>query len=202
MHLGLQGEQLRQYLKKSKTMIETISNNVQGRSSTIGSLRGDESVDFTTRRVRPKFLGEAQQSRDESDLLDSQPSDIRSSIGYRVPWVPPAARVAGDLFELREKFDGVVLSVGEKDFEARLYPSASSGEIVEALFSRDDLNVLDRNSLAPGALFVLTIGYRTIGSSRRRESSFYLRRMPSLTEEHVSQAKARAVQFKNDVQWK
>ena len=119
-----------------------------------------------------------------------------------MPWSPPAPRTAGDEYELREKFDGVVLAVGQNSFEARLFPSEVEDEPLEAEFSNDDLSVNDRALLEPGAMFVLTIGYRTTGSSRRRESSFYLRRMPAMTDEQASQASARATAYRDDVQWK
>ena len=155
---------------------------------TIGPLPGSSHLGFDVSSAR---------------ILDSSVDDAaNTNRRFRVPWSPPAPRAAGDVYELREKFDGVVLSVGSDTFEARLYPSKDDGEPLEAEFSKDDLGINDRNILEPGTMFVLMIGYRTIGSSRRRESFFYLRRMPAMTDEQVSQASARASQYRDDLQWK
>ena len=184
------------------TMIETATSHLQGRESTAATIRRKGSPDFVTRTLGA-LTGGSQMAFDSPRLIDSSINDAEAPRQrFRVPWNPPARKPAGDVYELREKFDGVVLSVGPGNFEARLFPSEENDEPVEAEFAKDDLSVEDRELLEPGALFVLTIGYRTSGSSRRRESYFYLRRMPAMTDEQVNQASARASQHRDDLQWK
>jgi hypothetical protein len=185
-------------------MIETTTSHLPGRESTAATIRRKGSPYLATRTLGALTGGSQMVFGSPSPrLIDSSINDAAPPIQrFRVPWNPPAPKTAGDVYELREKFDGVVLSVGQDNFEARLFPSEASDEPVETEFSKDDLSIEDRALLEPGTMFVLTIGYRTSGSSRRRESYFYLRRMPAMTDEQVSQASVRASQYRDELQWK
>lgn len=183
-------------------MIETTTNHLPGRESTAATIRRKGSPYFVTRTLGA-LAGGSQMAFDSPRLIDSSIIDAETPRRrFRVEWAPPAPKTAGDVYELREKFDGVVVSVGQDNFEARLFPSEGGDEPVETEFSKDDLSIEDRALLEPGTTFVLTIGYRTSGSSRRRESYFYLRRMPAMTEEQVRQASVRASQYRDEIQWK
>ena len=114
----------------------------------------------------------------------------------------PPMRVSKETFSLVEKFDGVVLSVDDKAFVARLFPSEAETHPAVAEFPRSELSDEDQALLFAGAPFVLTIGFRTSGSSRKRESSFYMRRMPAWSEEELNRATERAKTFSETVGWK
>ena len=183
-------------------MSETSTIQQIGCEMTSATTRRRGSPYFATRTLEA-VKGEAQLCVDAERMTDSS---IRLADApfrrYRVQWATPAVKPAGDIYELKEKFDGVVLSVSNDSFDARLFPSQVENEPVEAEFPKDELSPEDRELLEPGAMFVLTIGYRTSGSSRRRESFFYLRRMPSMTGEQVDRASLRASQHRNDLHWK
>jgi hypothetical protein len=183
-------------------MSETAISQSIGRESTSASIQRRGSPYFVTRRLgalrgHSQFGVEAE-NFDDSSIVCADTQRSR----YRVRWAQPDPKPVGDIYELKEKFDGVVLSVGKDSFDARLFPSLVNDEPVEAEFPKDELSAEDQKLLEPGAMFVLNIGYRMSGSSRRRESFFYLRRMPAMTDEEVNRASVRASQYRNDLQWK
>lgn len=138
-------------------------------------------------------------------LLSTDAAENLEGTSFRINRIPGALRpmhVAGDEFELKEKFDGVVLDISDESFVARLFPTEANTHPAEAEFPRTELSPEDQALLELGAPFVLTIGYRKDGAVRRRESSFYMRRLSPLTDTQVREASDRATVFCDAVNWK
>ncbi len=155
---------------------------------------------FVVQSKRRANYAQGTLSAESDQEMGTEKAKVPSFIEYRRAFSP--MRLPQDTFTLAEKFDGVVLSVDDETFVARLFPSEADTGPAEAEFSRKELSEADQPLLFPGAPFVLTIGYRQSGSRLTRESSFYMRRLPTWSDEELNQAAQRAKTFSETVGWK
>lgn len=109
---------------------------------------------------------------------------------------PPAER-----YILLKKYEGFVASRSEHSFCARLFENQSDYPVLEAEFDLEELSETDRELAVEGATMVWTIGYRYEGSTRKRESAIYLRRLPAWTEKEIEQAKRTATELTRGIHW-
>src|SRR5437899_1756674 len=86
-----------------------------------------------------------------------------------------------DRYILLKKYEGFVTSRSEQSFTARLAENASDFPLLAAEFDVEELSETDRELAVEGAAMVWTIGYRYEGSTRKRESAIYMRRLPPWT---------------------
>ena len=84
---------------------------------------------------------------------------------------------SNDRYILLKKYEGFVTSRGERSFTARLFENSSDYPVLEAEFDLEEIDETDRELAIEGAALVWTIGYGYKGSTRKRESSIYLRRL-------------------------
>lgn len=118
--------------------------------------------------------------------------------------VPRAQRVstrAGDRYILLKKYEGVVISRGPQSFTARLFENASDYPAVEAEFDIEELSETDRTLAVEGAPLVWTIGYRYDGSTRKRESAIYLRRLPAWSDQEIEKSARAAEELTRGIHW-
>ena len=119
--------------------------------------------------------------------------------------VPRARRMStrpDDRYILLKKYEGFVTSRGERSFTARLFENVCDYPVVEAEFDMEELSETDRGLAVEGAALVWTIGYGYEGSTRKRESTIYLRRLPPWSEMEIEQGKQMAAELTSGIQWK
>jgi hypothetical protein len=104
-------------------------------------------------------------------------------------------------FVVEQRWQGYVTEVGEKVFQAALYdPDTADIETVE--FEKDEVNVLMRPFIKPGAILFFDIGYEVDpGGQKRRESVISLPMMPHVSSEKRLNAKAAAMKRFRELGW-
>lgn len=102
-------------------------------------------------------------------------------------------RISQDNFISLQKWEGIVLKVGENSFLARLIDQTKKGPDEEAEFSLDEVSEYDKRFVEPGAIFYWNIGYHDSSTGQRRRTSMIrFRRMPAWRREELAAAKKEA----------
>jgi len=109
-----------------------------------------------------------------------------------------------DSFEVLQKWEGVVTSVGTDSFVARLKDlSFYSDEDEEAEFPIEEISQADIALLAPGAVFYWCVGYwDTVIGQRRRASEIRFRRLPTWSKMQLQKARKEAEELSELLAWK
>ncbi len=118
--------------------------------------------------------------------------------------VPRTQRVStrsNDRYILLKKYEGFVTSRDERSFTARLFENSSDYPVLEAEFDLEEISETDRELAIEGAALVWTIGYGYNGSTRKRESAIYLRRLPPWSEKEIAKARQAASELTRGIQW-
>jgi hypothetical protein len=102
---------------------------------------------------------------------------------------------------LLKKYEGFVTCRGEDSFSARLFENNSDYPVVEAEFDLEELSETDRQLAVEGAPMVWTIGYAYEGSTRKRESMIYMRRLPAWSNKEIEESRAAADDLTRAIQW-
>lgn len=102
---------------------------------------------------------------------------------------------------LLKKYEGFVTARGEGSFSARLFENNSDYPVVEAEFDLEELSETDRELAVEGAPMVWTIGYAYEGSTRKRESLIYLRRLPAWNDKELEKGRAAADDLTRAIRW-
>lgn len=102
---------------------------------------------------------------------------------------------------LLKKYEGFVTGRTQETFSARLSESRSNYPEIEAEFDLEELSEIDRNLVVKGAQMVWTIGYSYAGSTRKRESLIYLRRLPPWTDSELEQGMKAAEDLTSGIRW-
>ena len=102
---------------------------------------------------------------------------------------------------LLKKYEGFVTVRGAESFSARLFENNSDYPVVEAEFDLEELSETDRELVIEGAPLVWTIGYAYEGSTRKRESLIYLRRLPAWSDKELEKGRAAADDLTRAIQW-
>ena len=97
-----------------------------------------------------------------------------------------------EVFEVRQKWEGYVLELGEETFYARLICIEGEGPDLEAEIELEAVNPTDRDLVQRGAYFYWSIGYLKRSSGTIRHSLIRFRRLPPITDADRAQAEARA----------
>jgi hypothetical protein len=90
---------------------------------------------------------------------------------------------------------------GAEDFSARLFESPTDYPVLEAEFDLEELSEEDRKLAVEGAAMVWTIGYAYAGSTRKRESAIYLRRLPPWSPKEIEHGRKTAEELTSAIQW-
>jgi hypothetical protein len=102
---------------------------------------------------------------------------------------------------LLKKYEGFVTARREDSFSARLFESNSDYPVVEAEFDLEELSETDRELAIEGAPLVWTIGYAYNGSTRKRESLIYMRRLPPWGGKELEQGRKAADELNRAIRW-
>ena len=97
-----------------------------------------------------------------------------------------------EVFEVRQKWEGYVLELGEETFYARLICIEGEGPDLEAEIELEAVNPTDRDLVQRGAYFYWSIGYLKRSSGTIRHSLIRFRRLPPMTDADWAQAEAKA----------
>jgi len=100
-----------------------------------------------------------------------------------------------------KKYEGFVTARDENSFWARLFENDSDYPVIEAEFDLEELSETDRKLVVEGAPMVWTIGYGYEGSTRKRESLIYLRRLPAWSDKELEKGRAAADDLTRGIQW-
>jgi hypothetical protein len=116
-------------------------------------------------------------------------------VGRGIIAIHPAHEVqAAERFDLRQQFEGTVLTAGPEEFTARLHDRTTPGNPDEiATFLVAEVSDSDRSLLVPGAVFYWSMGYRIWSHGQReRASRLQFRRMPAWSRGELAAASAEA----------
>jgi hypothetical protein len=102
---------------------------------------------------------------------------------------------------LLKKYEGFVTARGADSFSARLFENNSDYPVIEAEFELEEISETDRNLAIEGASLVWTIGYAYQGSTRKRESLIYLRRLPVWSDKELEKGRASADDITSAIEW-
>jgi hypothetical protein len=102
---------------------------------------------------------------------------------------------------LLKKYEGFVTGRSDNTFSARLFENNSDYPVVEAEFELEELSETDRELAIEGAPLVWTIGYAYEGSTRKRESLIYLRRLPTWSDNEIQKGRSVAEDLTRGIQW-
>lgn len=119
----------------------------------------------------------------------------------RVPQTKVIRSQTDQRYILLKKYEGFVTGRSEDSFSARLFENNSDYPVVEAEFDLEELSETDRELAVEGAPMVWTIGYAYEGSTRKRESLIYLRRLPAWSDEELEKSRAIADDLTRAIQW-
>jgi hypothetical protein len=118
--------------------------------------------------------------------------------------VPQTRLLHGQLdqrYILLKKYEGFITARDGESFSARLFENSSDYPVVEAEFDLEELSETDRELAVEGAPLVWTIGYAYQGSTRKRESVIYLRRLEAWSDQELEKGRSAANDLTSAVQW-
>jgi len=119
----------------------------------------------------------------------------------RAPQIRMLSSQPDQRYILLKKYEGFVTCRGKDSFSARLFESNSDYPVVEAEFDLEELSETDRELAIEGAPLVWTIGYAYAGSTRKRESLIYLRRLPRWSDKELEKGRLAADDLTRAIQW-
>lgn len=119
---------------------------------------------------------------------------VREEIQILLP--PPVIEPRGR-FRSLQQYEGVVLSVGEDSFWAKLTEKGSAGtEDEEGEFAIEEVSETDRHLITPGAVFYWHIGYHdSVSKQRTRQSVILFRRLPAISGVCLDRSRKKAQDF-------
>jgi hypothetical protein len=103
--------------------------------------------------------------------------------------------------QILERWDGVVISVGETAFRARLLDEKTGTPRVEADIFISEVAPQDRAMLVGGSVFYWHIGYRDPDGDHERISRIRFRRLPPKTAADLRRAERRATEIRGKFGW-
>lgn len=99
-------------------------------------------------------------------------------------------------FDLRQQWEGTVVTVGRDEFRATLYDlTTSNGSIEEATFPLEEVSPGDLALVVPGAVFRWSIGYRIQEGQKERVSRLHFARLPGWSRRAVERIEAEAARL-------
>ena len=119
----------------------------------------------------------------------------------RVPQTKVIRSQPDQRYILLKKYEGFVTARLDDSFSARLFENNSDYPVVEAEFDLEELSETDRELAVEGAPLVWTIGYAYEGSTRKRESLIYLRRLPTWSSKEIEKGRLAAEDLTRAIRW-
>jgi hypothetical protein len=144
----------------------------------------------------------------QAELVATRPSALENGkldqdpkVHVVVPRSKEVAAALGGRYILLKKYEGFVVSRTEESFKARLFESPTDYPVLEAEFALEELSETDRELAVDGAAMVWTIGYHYEGSTRKRESMIYFRKLPIWAPKEIEEARNNAEELTSGIQW-
>lgn len=119
-----------------------------------------------------------------------------------LPRVQQVNTLPKERYILLKKYEGFVTERNAESFTACLRENASDYPALEVQFDVEELSETDRALVVEGVAIVWTIGYRYEGTTRKRESVLYVRRLPPWKDSEAEHAKKEIEELTRDIQWK
>lgn len=152
--------------------------------------------------LRPD-LPASQQPPTPNDARSVWIEDARESLVPPVV-IPRRPELTRERFTALQTWEGVVTSVSDDSFKAQLRDKTSPGtapEVVE--LDLEDVARSDRDLAVDGAIFYWTIGYiDSAGGQRIRSSALRFRRLPAWSAGELEEARKRAHETANLLNWR
>ena len=129
----------------------------------------------------------------KAETSASEPEITRNLVIFTDPkfYVDPAIRsLPSGLFRLLQAWEGVVVSVSDTEFVARIRDRTDRGNPEEEVtLPREEITPSEQDQIIPGAVFYWSIGYKDApGEPRRRVSQVRFRRLPAWSHTEISMA--------------
>ena len=159
-----------------------------------GSSTGPTFGLFSPPTLIPELRGENEAAALTSGQAIATARIVRPVV---IPRLPSESRLG--VFLALQRWEGVVLDVGQETFTARLADRTSpSREEEEVEIPLDEVSRSDLNLLSPGAIFYWSIGYLDRPSGQRlRESVIRFRRLPAWSRHELDVARRRAKELRD-----
>jgi hypothetical protein len=103
-------------------------------------------------------------------------------------------------FSVLQKWQGQVLSINDdsEEFTALLIDKTNPENLdEEAIFSFEEIALADLPLIMEGAYFNWSIGYQTIGSTKRKSSTIHFSRLKNFNNTRIKKAKSEAKELAN-----
>ncbi len=200
-------------LLKSTIMSEALSTSTIPLTWAAKAQRGHELPQtgfflFQEDEGRVVVRGSSDTGLESRRLLTSLPgpaeADNKSSLPARKARTPETKFLrsrSDQRYILLKKYEGFVTARSDHSFSARLFESMSDYPVVEAEFELEELSESDRELATEGAPMIWTIGYAYDGSTRKRESLIYLRRLPAWSDKELEQGRQATEDLARAIQW-
>lgn len=130
---------------------------------------------------------------------ERQTSIRRSKV--RLPRAEVLSTQSNQRYILLKKYEGFVTERKQDSFVARLFENSSDYPVVEAEFDLEELSGTDRRLAVEGTPLVWTIGYHYEGSTVKRESVIYMRRLPPWSEKEMERARKTTQELTRGIRW-
>ena len=150
--------------------------------------------DFSKEGLHIDYPKEMTQSSLGYNLKSDTHNDYTSKIPVEryKPLVDLPPKPIREFFDVRQKWEGYVLEVGEDSFLARLIPLKGDETELEAEIVLEEIDLEDRDLLEAGAVFYWNIGYLDRPDGRRSVSQIRFRRLPAWTKHEQEKAQEEA----------
>ena len=180
-------------------MSAALALNDNDSSSSLATAQANDYAQTLPRPAKPLVYRpvKAQQDKiDDATAVSTTSPQVADDLPPTVVLPKPSVWVH-DQFVPLQKWEGVVLRMGEDSFFARLVDLTSQNVDEEAEFPLEEVSASDFDLLEEGAVFYWDIGYldQTDGQ-RRRTSSLRFRRLPSWTQTELREVDLRAARLR------
>lgn len=145
------------------------------------------------------------ESPETSDPANVEGETVKAEMPDLLPEAPllwfESSQEDGQAVSL-QKWEGVVLSISQDSFCARLHDLTAINPEEEAEFSIEDVKEDDKDLLQLGAVFYWSIGYFTSRTGQKMRSSIIkFRRLPAWSAKEIKAIEQRACELGRAIGW-
>jgi hypothetical protein len=170
--------------------MSTSADRPNGYSATADELFADMIGTWAeaNEQTRPQDMLAASESEPANTQTSRTPLATMLETSYKTFAAVDTPR---EPYDLKQKWEGYVLEVGQETFRARLTAIAGEpGQHIANIYLAEVDNA-EKDLVKPGSIFYWSIGYRDLTSGRRRESFIRFQRLPYRSERDFVAARQR-----------
>jgi hypothetical protein len=105
-------------------------------------------------------------------------------------------------FVVEERWQGYVVDVADEVFRAALFSDQQNGDVETVELEKEEVNILMRSLIRPGAIFYFDIGYEIEpGGQKRRQSVVSFPMIPVVSPDAIRKAKVAAMKRFHELGW-